>query len=362
MSETTSVLLIEDDADDAYLIGKALSRTPGGNFALEVVDRLSRGIDRVAEGGIDVILLDLTLPDSMGLDTLQKTRAAVVSIPIVVMTGLDEESVALAALQQGAQDYLIKGQAADNLARSLRYAIARKELERLKEDFLHNVNHELNVPLSCVYTAVRSLEEGVFGELTPDQRRATGLAARSLAQLMRMVEDLDALLRTGTGKLTVVPEKVGLPAVIDEVLRLLSESRPAQGLALSAEVPDDLPAAHADPVRLRQILINLVGNAVKFTPKGGTVTVSAGLWEGGAEFLRVSVKDTGCGIPGDKAEKLFDRLYQVQGTDDGVKRGLGIGLFLCRDLVKRHGGEIWVTSAVGEGSTFSFTLPVWKGK
>ena len=351
------ILLVEDGPGDVVLVRQALGESPAGAFTLEHVDRLSGAFERLKTGGIDVILLDLTLPDGLGLSTLGKARAQT-ALPIVVMTGLDEEAVALEALKEGAQDYLVKGRTTpDGLVRSLRYAIERRVQERWREDSLHNVNHELRTPLNAVYTALMLLKD--FGPTEPmakEQQELVAIAYQGAQHLIGMTDDLAEVLQSETGKLAVQPTQLALPALLGEVSSLMAIAGAARDIRLTSEASPDLPTIKADPLRVKQILFNLLGNAVKFTPKGGKIYIRATLWDKDASFVRVSVVDTGCGIDAEAAKRIFDRLYQVPGAQS--RNGLGIGLYLSRELVTRQGGTIWMESQVGQGSSFHFTLPV----
>jgi signal transduction histidine kinase len=130
-----------------------------------------------------------------------------------------------------------------------------------------------------------------------------------------------------------------------------------RGLSLELAIPTGLPPVRADPARLRQVLTNLLDNAMKFTPAGGRVVVRGGRDPADAASVRVEVSDTGHGMPAEVLTRIFDRLYQVDAVTDSARRGLGLGLFLCKEIVERHGGRIWAESVPGSGSTFSFTLP-----
>ncbi len=143
-----------------------------------------------------------------------------------------------------------------------------------------------------------------------------------------------------------------------DAIDTLSGPAKARDVRLSFDVDDDLPTAYADPVRTRQILVNLIGNAVKFTAAGGSVTAHAGL-DNDPSFLRFEVTDTGPGLSSEHAERIFERLYQVKSAVQAGRKGLGLGLFICKELVNRQGGRIWVTSELGRGSAFAFTLPVF---
>jgi hypothetical protein len=147
--------------------------------------------------------------------------------------------------------------------------------------------------------------------------------------------------------------------LIAETLTSCRTLAAAQGVVLTAKVPKDLPPAYADPDRFRQILTNLIDNGIKFTPENGMVTVEAQVSDQDPTLLCIAVADTGCGIRPEDTERIFDRLYQESSALEGNHKGLGLGLYICKELVSRHGGQIWVESKPGHGSTFFLTLPIF---
>ena len=353
------VLLIEDSPEDAVLIRRALSEAKGGKFQLDWAETAARGFALLASGGFGAILLDLSLPDSLGLSTLSQFLNDAADLPVVVLTGLDDEIIAAKALERGAQDYLIKGRLdPDNLARALRYSIARKTLERQKEEYLHNVNHELRSPLAGIYIALTMIKDDLPAQ-AGDSRALLEMATQNVEHLTKMTDDLVEVLRSESGKLAIHPTRISLSDALRQSVSLMALARQAQGIALSVDVPSDLPFASADETRLKQILFNLIGNSIKFTAKGGSIVLRARAWDKSSEFLCVSVADTGCGIPPEALKRVFSRLYQVSVHAHNGHGGLGIGLYLCHQLVTGQGGTMWVESQVGKGSTFHFTLPVF---
>lgn len=370
-SETAKVLLIEDDPDDALLLREMLAQGGDSRFDLECTDRLQAGLERLAERGADVLLLDLSLPDSLGLDTVHKVHARASDVPIVVLTGLDDEALAIKAVREGAQDYLIKGKVDSNLlVRSIRYAIerhrlltkleqARQRQLELKDQFLSQISHELRSPLTTIQQFVTILLDGLAGNLSPEQREYMEITLRNADQLRTIIGDLLEVARAETGKLTIEPQRISVVQLIAETLTSCRESAAAKGVALTTDSPEDLPPAHADPDRFRQILTNLIDNGIKFTPENGTVTVHAYVWHQDPTFLCIAVADTGFGIHPEDVERIFDRLYQESNFLESSHKGLGLGLYICKELVSRHGGRIWVESKPGHGSTFFFTLPIF---
>ncbi|MBI1892577.1 MAG: HAMP domain-containing histidine kinase [Candidatus Rokubacteria bacterium] len=375
MSEMTDrpikVLLIEDDAGDARLIEEMLAEATGAAFALVWADRLSAGLEHLTQGGIDIALVDLSLPDSLGLHTVVKIHSHASGVPMVVLSGLDDETVAVEALQMGAQDYLVKSQVDSHLlARSVRYAIERHrvlaELEQVREhqlqtknQFLSHVSHELRSPLTAIHQFVTILLDGLAGDISSEQREYLEIGLRNVNRLRNMIDELLEVGRAEAGRLTVDPRCISLAEPIVETLGTLRPGAEAKGISLSADIPGSLPSVYADPARVRQILTHLTDNAIKFTPEGGAVTIRARGAKEQPGVLCVSVEDTGCGISPERTERIFERFYQEANTAEGSRKGLGLGLYISQELVTRHGGRIWVESQLGNGSVFSFTLPVF---
>jgi PAS domain S-box-containing protein len=236
---------------------------------------------------------------------------------------------------------------------------AQEERGRLQEEFLSHVSHELRTPLTAIYFFTTNVLDGVFGDLTPEQHKHLALALDNITQLKDMVSDLLDITRVETHKLTLAHQPTSLVKVTSDVLSTCRTNAAAKNIRLGADFAPNLPLVWGDPARVRQILTNLVENGVKFTPDSGTISIKAKLSDEGRDFVCVSVSDSGCGIGTENRETIFDRLAQVKGSSEVSRSGLGLGLFISRELVSRHGGRIWLESRPGHGSTFYFTLPVF---
>ena len=235
---------------------------------------------------------------------------------------------------------------------------ARQERECLQEKLISHVSHELRTPLTAIYLFTTNLLDGVFGDLTPAQHEHLTFALDNVKQLKSMVGDLLDITRVETHKLTVDPQHLSLAKLIDDVLSTCLTNAAVKNITLRSDVAPGIPFIWADPARVRQILINLIDNGIKFASAGGNVTVATRPAEN-ESFLCLSVSDTGCGISRENREIVFDRLSQVRSTAEASRTGLGLGLFISRELVSLHGGRIWVESELGHGSIFCFTLPVF---
>lgn len=238
-----------------------------------------------------------------------------------------------------------------------RDALRREQLQ-IKDQFLSHVSHELGTPLTAIHQFVTIILDGLAGEVSAEQREYLEIALRNVHELRVMINDLLEATRSETARLSIAPRPVQLVHILDEVIASLRLSAAHKGVRVAAHADAALPDAHADPARVGQIISNLIGNAVKFTPQGGTVAIRVHQLQEDGDMLRVSVEDTGPGIQPEDRERIFDYLYQGANTADLARKGFGIGLYICRDLVLRQGGRIWAESEPGRGSAFHFTLPV----
>jgi PAS domain S-box-containing protein len=231
---------------------------------------------------------------------------------------------------------------------------ARRDLERLRSEVTHHVSHELMTPLASTSLSLGMLG-ATSGAMSEEQKHLLTIAQNGTDHLGAMVKDLLDASRSASGKLSVTPVTGDLNAAITGITDPLVPLAARSGILLAVEAPAKNPAAIFDPVRLRQILNNLIGNAMKFTPKGGRISV--GIREESEETLVVYVRDTGLGLKKDDLDRIFDRLYQTSNKALHGETGLGLGLHICRELVLAHGGKIWVDSETGKGTTFYFSLP-----
>ena len=365
------VLLVEDNAGDVRLLREMFSKERPDSFELTHCLRMGEAELHLAKGGVDIVLLDMGLPDGHGLDTVRRAHAAAPGVPMIVLTGLDDEALAAEAMKEGAQDYLIKGQIENRaLPRALRHAIERHRMQteadlirihqiQFKDEFLSHVSHELRSPLSAIRQFVTILLDGLAGELPPEQHEYMEIVFRNVKQLQSMINDLFEVSGMQAGKMKIDPQCTSTSDAIAYAVNTLQGAATAKGITLSSDVARCLPSVCADPTRLRQILIILVDNAIKFTPANGTVTVQARMFDKDPNLLVLEVSDSGCGISPDMTERIFERLFQTSDPSLEGRKGLGLGLYICKELVTRQGGQIWAKSAPGQGSVFSVTLPIF---
>jgi signal transduction histidine kinase/DNA-binding NarL/FixJ family response regulator len=248
---------------------------------------------------------------------------------------------------------------AEELARRASLAVesarlynAAQQATRARDQVLAVVAHDLRNPLSTVIMGADAVLGTLSAQEHPSEHRYSELIHRAAQRMNRMIEDLLDVTRIESGQLSVEPRPAAIDRVIQETLGMLQLVASAQGIALRSEVVPGLPPTYVDAARIHQVLSNLLGNALKFTPAGGMVTVRAEPHPVGG--VVVSVIDTGPGIPAEQLPHIFGRFWQAKRTD---RRGIGLGLSIAKGIVEAHGGEIWVESEVGQGSRFVFTLP-----
>jgi two-component system phosphate regulon sensor histidine kinase PhoR len=226
-------------------------------------------------------------------------------------------------------------------------------LGRARRDFVANISHELRTPL----TAIRLLLDTLTGAppsqqtLTPEQRRLLDQISDQTGALTQMTQEISDLAQIESGQLPMRLVSCSLRDAIDGVFARLAPQAQRAQLKLANEAPETLQAL-ADPVQLQRVLLNLVHNAIKFTARGG-VTISAAPAD--TDFVRISVRDTGSGIPSDEVTRIFERFYKVDRARG--QSGTGLGLAIAKHIVEAHGGRIWAESTLGVGTTFHFTVP-----
>ena len=373
-SERISVLVIEDDEDDYILTRSLLEEISSGRFEPEWIQNYDEAVDRMRGNHYDVCLLDYRLGAHNGLDLLRETSELRGDAPVILLTGQGDHEVDVEAMKAGAADYLIKGQInAANLERSIRYAIQQKQMaeervrrtreeeartqaeaaNRAKDEFLAMVSHELRTPLNSMLGWVGILRNNKGDEEI--SKRAIDAIERSARVQNKLVNDLLDISRIASGNLWIERQPVPLVQVIQSAIDESYPSAAAKSIKLEVKLDHSVGLVSGDPSRLQQVMNNFLQNAVKFTPEGGSISVTL---ESEAGAARVSVTDTGKGISPEFLPFVFERYRQASDTSDR-RSGLGLGLTIARHIIDLHGGEISAESA-GEdmGSTFSIVLPL----
>lgn len=230
-----------------------------------------------------------------------------------------------------------------------------KELDRLKSTFVSVVSHELRTPMTSIKGYVENLLDGLAGKLNEKQTHSLERVKHNIDRLTRMINELLDLSKIEAGRLELQLAPISMADVVEDVLENYQTAARQKSLTLHAALCPPLPPVRADSDKLHRILINLVHNAIKFTPEGGKISIEVKAQED--DFVRVSVTDNGPGIPSNELDKIFDKFYRSLSAPIEA-RGAGLGLAIAKNLVELHGGVMWVESTVGKGSRFSFTIPI----
>jgi signal transduction histidine kinase len=369
-----AILLVEDNPADARLAREILSEGQSYDFEITDAGTLGQALTLLGQRSFDVVLLDLSLPDSLGIDGVRRIRGQNDSVPIVVLTGLDDEDAAVSALQQGVQEYLVKGiESAPIMGRAIRYAIERKRIDlllvqalqqaevanRAKSEFLSTMSHELRTPLNAIIGFAELMKLEAMGPLGNDSYREY---ARDIClsgnHLLTLINDILDLGRIEAGKVELNEEVVTLSDLFEAAARIVRERAASSGLALHVTVPNDVPLIRADRRKLLQILVNLLSNAIKFTPDGGKVDLN-GTRDGSGDIV-IEVSDTGIGIAEKDMEKAMTPFGQIDSSLSRKHAGTGLGLPLTKNLVELHDGRFEIASEPNKGTVVTVRLPAWR--
>ena len=361
----------------------------------------------------DLILLDVMMPGTDGYEVCRRLKSdeKTAFIPIVMLTALQELEHRLQGIEVGADEYLTKPfrrmelltrvrsllrvkalhdqvaaynrlleqKVAERTAALERALNDLREMDRLKSEFLSNISHELRTPLTPVMGYLPALLREEFGALTPEQRRVLAHVSESVDRLHRLIDDLLTFMHWESGEAALRVQPVAVAAVVEVAAAKVSAMAQEKGVQVMRTIPAELPQVQVDVTAIGRAFGHLLDNAVKFTPKGGQVTITARLveWSNSQtvdpsqpvdqlttrpidtkKWVELAVRDTGVGISPEAIPKIFDRFYQVDSSTTRQHGGTGLGLAIVKYILDAHGAHITVESLPGTGTTFSIRLPV----
>ncbi|HZP97472.1 MAG TPA: ATP-binding protein [Candidatus Limnocylindria bacterium] len=367
----TCVLVVDDEESVATTIA-AILKLDGHDVV--AVTSGGEALRLLNERQFDVVLTDLRLGDMDGIEILKEVQRTAPETVAIMLTGYASLESAIAALRSGAYDYLMKPSEVDKLRATVNRAIERRQLrrrlleleevDRLKTQFLSMASHELRTPLTAVsgfiQVARRRILRATDPESSPDDWRQEAarssetleLAQRQARRLGRLIDELLDVSRLQLGRVELQPSEVDLVNAVREVIdrmRLLSSTH---HIELDSDVASVIVTA--DPDRIDQVFENLIGNAVKYSPDGGDVRV---LVRTTGDEVHVAIRDEGIGISRDELDRIFTLFYRSPDPRASHVGGLGLGLYISREIVTRHNGRLWAESG-DSGSTFHVTLPL----
>jgi signal transduction histidine kinase/GGDEF domain-containing protein len=371
------VLVVDDEKEIRNFLLKALTRV--GGFQVGLAENGAEALKILEKEEFDLVVTDMKMPVMDGLQLAAEISRSRPEVLTVLMTGHGTIDSALEAMKQGASDFLTKPLNLEETILRLKKVLegkqrfvrlkdyadhlekANQELKRIdtiKSEFVSVASHELRTPLAAIKNAIQIMLSGKAGEINENQKKFLSMAERNINRLTNILNDLLNLSRIESGKIIINFEELAPKALIEFILSSLKPQADNKSLKLRMDFPDELPTAYGDREKIEQILTNLVGNAIKFTPEGGEITVSAKPLDSDRKMVAFSVRDTGIGIPEEELEKIFDKFHQVEDSLHRSTGGTGLGLAITRGLIEAHQGKIWVESELGKGSTFTFTLPI----
>ena len=380
------VLVVDDEKEIRAFLSKALSRL--GGFHVELADSGKEALCKLEKEPFDLVLTDLKMPKMDGLQLIAEIAKSKPETLTIMMTAHGTIDSALEAMKLGASDYITKPLNLDEMILRLRKVLEEKQrfvrlkdfadrlektnlelrkIDSMKSEFVSVASHELRTPLAAIKNAVQLMLSGKTGELNENQKQFLSMAERNINRLTNILNDLLDLSRIESGRIEFKFQNIKLQEIIELAASSLGPHADVKSIQIDVELPQSLPAIYGDQEKIEQILTNLIGNAIKFTPEGGKILISAqppshDQKDGYSKTVAISVRDTGIGIPAEHLDAIFEKFHQVEDSLHRSVSGTGLGLAITKGLVEAHQGKIVVESEMGKGSTFTFTLPVSQGE
>jgi signal transduction histidine kinase/HPt (histidine-containing phosphotransfer) domain-containing protein len=385
----SAILAVDDQSPDLELLAQIFCDEFEVILANTGESALALAESRVPE----LVLLDVNMPGMHGFEVCRrlKQNPRTREIPVIFLTGSADPETETQGILLGAVDFVVKPiipavvrarvsnqvrlkkaqvellrllahQYLDDLVDELERSAMRdrgKEVEiKIKNDVLSHLSHEFRSPLAVIYTFATLIADRLAGDISEDQERYLQIILANTSQLKSMVDSLLDTGRMDTEKFSLKAPELAVADVVEMARSAVQGAAAAKSIRLSVQCAEVAWSACADPIRLKQSLAILLDNAVKFTPAGGSVSMRIGLWDDDPGMILIEVADTGCGIAPEAVGSIFERLYQIDVSDSHGRRGLGLGLHIAKELVRRLEGKLWVESVLGQGSTFFIALPL----
>ncbi|MHB9023263.1 MAG: sensor histidine kinase [Armatimonadota bacterium] len=374
LPEESYLLIVDDNEINRDLLSRRLE-AEGYRVAVACDGR--EALAMIALRPPELVLLDVMMPEMDGFQVLQALKSGPLrDLPVIMVSALDEVDSVARCIEMGAEDYLAKPFEPVLLRARVGASLEKKrlrdreaqlfaelqvnykqlqELESLRDSLTHMIVHDLRTPLTSLLTGMMTVEG--LGELNEDQREFLEISIGGGQTLLGMINDLLDISKMESGTLTLERKETRVDALLTAALSQVAPLAREKELLLVTDIADKLPPLHADGDKLLRTVVNLLGNALKFTPPGGVVTVSVRA-EADGSAVRFAVADTGEGIPQESFARIFDKFGQVESRKAGRKMSTGLGLTFCKMVVDAHNGHIWVDSELGKGSVFTFTIPL----
>jgi two-component system, sensor histidine kinase and response regulator len=370
-----SLLVVDDIEANRDVLSRRLERQ---GYAVDTAESGRQAWEMLHADSFDLVLLDIMMPEMDGYEVLRRLKAddRLQHVPVIMISAVSELDSVVRCIEMGAEDYLPKPFNPTLLKARIGACLEKKrardremqlfeqlqqnykrlhELEKQRDDLTHMIIHDLRTPLTSLIAGMQTLD--VVGDLNEDQREMMGIAVTSGETLLGMINDLLDVEKLESGAMQLEYAELSAAELVASALSQVASLSESKQLTLVRQIAADLPPLRGDENKLRRTLVNLLGNAIKFTPSGGAVTVEARR-SNEAQSVRFSVSDTGEGIPLEAFGRIFEKFGQVESRQGGRSMSTGLGLTFCKLAVEAHGGHIGVESAPGQGSVFCFTIPL----
>lgn len=364
--KSPTVLIVDDNSNNVKIIALALQPL---NFKLVIATSGKTAIEMVEKTRPDLVLLDVMMPGMDGYETCRiiKSKEENTNLPVIFLTALTDKENTLKGFENGGVDYITKPFNKDELISRvkthLELKLTRDELEEtskylyslnsVKDKLFSVIGHDLRSPLGSVKMYLEYLSESL-DELTKEQLHGTfDNLVKTVDEVFSLLENLLGWAKSQSGNLSINKELIDLYDLTSNVYSLNKGNLKFKNLKFNVNIAPDT-TIFADIISMRSVFRNLLSNAIKFTPEGGTISINSEIVDG---FVVIEFKDTGIGIPEENIEKIFDSTQHISTFGTNSEVGSGLGINLCKDFTQKNGGELWVKSIVGQGTSFFLRLP-----
>jgi two-component system sensor histidine kinase/response regulator len=368
VNKSIRVLLVDDDEDDFLIIRNFIHKIHASPFHLEWVSDIEEASQIIEREEHDIYLIDYRLGQEDGLELLSRFDLVQRPEPFIILTGAGDERVERKAMRMGVADYLVKGTLdSELLSRVLHYALQRKrfeeqrveqlmEINRSKDEFIALASHQLRTPATAVKQYIGMILEGFAGDVTEEQKRFLISAYDSNERQIQVVNDILRVAQLDLKKIVLKKHDTDMGKLVESIIRDHMSHFEGRDQEVIYDKSYDHILAPVDPEYIRMAIGNIIDNASKYTPPGKKVYIS--VEETSDDTVAVLVKDEGVGIPPEALDKLFKKFSRIENPLSVKVGGTGLGLYWAKEIIELHSGTIKVNSVVGQGTTFTISLPV----
>ena len=376
-----NILIVDDEPDIALTLKLHLEEA---GYRTCWAANGEAGLNLLHSNDYSLMLLDVRMPGISGIEVLQRLKADNLDTDVIMMTAHGNENLVAECMKAGAADYVSKPFDIADLLHRMERAIdnrrtmkEKRQLEQEKEDFVFMLSHDMKNPITAVIGSIDIMREGRLGPVNPEQADYLQSAIESCEEVVTMIDNLLDMQRFNTGRMQTRISPANPYPLLADAVRRFSPAAVRENITLSLDAPSNIPEIAVDPSIMGRVIANLLGNAIKFTPDGGVITLSCRCIENSERhhiripvyatlpaglsklrcFVRITVSDNGSGISPDDLSKIFERYVQAGNASMRSRGGAGLGLAFCKKAVESFNGCIWVESEEGAGSNFNILLP-----